>query len=185
MNNDLNNDLNNKFQKMGISNTPPKKTNSDSSTQGHTTSDSDDNIKSPNNSITSEASTILDSPSNYNNENNNNLVNDLYEQIYRLKNENNVLKQDIKSYEFNYKDVPIPSTEIIDNRGNNIFTLCPLTTAHSKDAILFTEDGKLIKGKKLFSDLNEETKSKSPDTKKRKRGRSKSKGGKKSRKNRV
>tara|TARA_B110000967_G_C18735408_1_gene484833 strand:+ start:50 stop:595 length:546 start_codon:yes stop_codon:yes gene_type:complete len=177
-------DLNNNFKKMDI-NTPPKKTYSDSSTQGHTTSDSDDNIKSPNNSIASEASTILDSPGNYNNENNNNLINDLYEQIYSLKKEINVLKQDIKSYEFNYKDVPIPSTEIIDNRGNNIFTLCPLTTAHSNDAILFTEDGKLIKAKKLFSDLKEETKSKSPATKKRKRGGSKSKGGKKSRKNCV
>lgn len=180
----MNNDLNNKFQKMGIS-TPPKKTNSDSSTQGHTTSDSDDNIKSPNNSIASEASTILDSPSNYNNENNNNLINDLYEQIYSLKNENNVLKQDIKSYEFNYKDVPIPATEIVDKRGNSLYTLCPLTTAHSKDALKFTEDGKPFKGIKLFSDLDEENKSKSPATKKRKRGGSKSKNGKQSRKNRI
>ena len=178
-------DLNNNFKKMDI-NTPPKKTYSDSSTQGHTTSDSDDNIKSPNNSIASEASTILDSPSNYNNENNNNLINDLYEQIYRLKNEINVLKQDIKSYEFNYKDVPIPSTEIVDKRGNHIFTLYPLTTAHNKDAIKLTEDGKPFKGTQLFSGLDEENnKSKSPDTKKRKRGGSKSKGGKKSRKNHV
>lgn len=178
-----NSDFNTDFENMKISNTPPKKTYSDSSTQGHTSSDSD-NISSPKED--SIASTVIDSPDNYNNENNNNLINELYEQIYSLKNEINVLKQDIKSYEFNYKDVPIPATEIVDKRGNHIFTLCPLTTAHSKDALKFTEDGKPLKGTRLFSDLDEENnKSTSPATKKRKRSRSNSKGGKKSRKNRV
>ena len=167
--------LNTVFANMDIS--PKKPHSNNSSTIGHTSSDSD-NIPSPDNSV---ASTIIDSPDNYNDE----FINDLYEQISSLKNENNILNNRIKTYEFNYKDVPIPAIEIVDKRGNHIFTLCPLTTAHSKDALKFTEDGKPFKGIKLFSDLDEENKSKSPATKKRKRGGSKSKNGKKSRKNRI
>lgn len=168
--------LNNDFANMDISPKIPHSNNS-STTQGHTSSDSD-NISSPKED--SIASTVLDSPDSYNDE----FINDLYEQISSLKNENNILNNRIKTYEFNYKDVPLPATEIVDKRGNHIFTLCPLTTAHSKDALKFTENGKPFKGIKLFSDLDEEN-SKSPATKKRKRSRSKSKGGKKSRKNCV
>lgn len=161
---------------MDISPKMPHSNNS--STTGHTSSDSD-NIPSPDNSV---ASTIIDSPDNYNDE----FINDLYEQISSLKNENNILNNRIKTYEFNYKDVPLPATEKLDRHGNSLYTLCPLTTAHDENVPIFTEDGKLLKGKQLFSDFNEEnSKSKSPATKKRKRSKSRSKGGKKSCKNRV
>lgn len=169
--------LNNDFANMDIS--PSRRPSSNnSSTTGHTSSDSD-NIQSPHNSI---ASTIIDSPDNYNDE----FINDLYEEISSLKNENNILNNRIKTYEINYKDVPIPATEKLDRHGNSLYTLCPLTTAHDDDVLIFTEDGKPFKGTRLFPDFNEDNnKSKSPATKKRKRSRSKSKGGKKSRKNHV
>ena len=182
--------LNNDFANMDISPSRRPSSNNSSTTQGHTSSDSD-NIQSPHNSIASTiidspdnsiASTIIDSPDNYNDE----FINDLYEQISSLKNENNILNNRIKTYEINYKDVPIPATEKLDRHGNSLYTLCPLTTAHDDDVLIFTEDGKPFKGTRLFPDFNEDNnKSKSPPTKKRKRSRSKSKGGKKSRKNRV
>ena len=181
--------LNDDFANMNI--IPSRRPSSNnSSTTRHTSSDSD-NIQSPHNSIASTiidspdnsiASTIIDSPDNYNDE----FINDLYEQISSLKNENNILNNRIKTFEINYKDVPIPATEKLDKHGNSLYTLCPLTTAHDENVPIFTEDGKLLKGKQLFSDFNKENnKSKSPATKKRKRSRSKSKGGKKSRKNLV
>lgn len=171
--------LNNDFANMDISPKIPHSNNS-STTQGHTSSDSD-NISSPKED--SIASTVLDSPDSYNDE----FINDLYEQISSLKNENNILNNRIKTYEFNYKDVPLPATEKLDRHGNSLYTFCPLTTAHDENVPIFTEDGKPFKGKELFPDFNEENnkKSKSPATKKRKRSRSKSKGGKKSRKNSV
>lgn len=81
----------------------------------------------------------------------------LYDQIHQLQNENKILKQNLKNMEKIYEDVPIPATEITDKSGNSLYTLCPFTSAHPKDAPLFNKSGQRIVGKKLFSSPKSKT----------------------------
>jgi len=104
------------------------------------------------------AETVLDTDSIttelYSPENENKL---LYDQIHQLQNENKILKQNLKNMEKIYEDVPIPATEITDKSGNSLYTLCPFTSAHPKDAPLFNKSGQRIVGKKLFSSPKSKT----------------------------
>jgi len=81
-----------------------------------------------------------------------------YEQIIaNLQNENKFLKNQLNSYEVNYKDIPVNATELVDRHNNKLFTLCPLTTAHPKNTPIFTKDGKRIIQKKLFQSPTQST----------------------------
>ena len=99
-------------------------------------------------------STVLDTDSPntelYSQENEN--INGLHEKIHSLQNENNILKKNLTNIEKTYQDVPIPSTEIADRNGNILYTLCPLTTEHPENALVFNERGIRVKKEKLFKD---------------------------------
>lgn len=94
-----------------------------------------------NDSITTDLASPIDN--NYEN---------LQNEIYKLQNEKKILEQKQEYMDKIYKDVPIPPTEIVDKNGHILYTLCPLTTNHPEDALLFNERGIRVKKENLFKD---------------------------------
>lgn len=76
----------------------------------------------------------------------------LQNEIYKLKNEIKRLEERKKHMDEIYKDKPIDATVIADRNGHILYTLCPLTTDHPEDALLFNERGIRVKKEKLFKD---------------------------------
>jgi len=134
--------LTNVFGNMHIKTPPTADTNEPGTTE--TVLDDTDSI-----------ATVLDSPEN----------NIEYENIiHNLQNDIQILKTKLKSYEYNYKDIPVPATVIADKSGNSLYTLCPLTTAHPKDAPLFNKSGQRIVGQKLFTSTKSKTRKRSHES---------------------